>query len=98
MATRPGGRGQSLGNSSLGGSSQESAFGGSGGSSIPASARDTVQRLKDMVSNTEEEIYAALKECGMDPNRAAERLLNQGMRLALRRAVESCVLLRPRLL
>ena len=50
------------------------------GQTIPSSAKTLVQELKQVVSNTEDEIYAALKECNMDPNEAAQRLLSQGRR------------------
>ncbi len=45
---------------------------------IPASTRKVVQELMEVVGNSEEEIYAMLKECNMDPNETAQRLLNQG--------------------
>jgi hypothetical protein len=45
---------------------------------IPASTKKVVQDLKEVVGNSEEEIYAMLKECNMDPNETAQRLLNQG--------------------
>lgn len=52
--------------------------GGGGAVDIPASTKKVVQDLKEVVGNSEEEIYAMLKECNMDPNEAAQRLLNQG--------------------
>jgi len=55
--------------------------GGGGGAvavEIPASTKKVVQDLKEVVGNSEEEIYAMLKECNMDPNETAQRLLNQG--------------------
>ncbi|KAI4370981.1 hypothetical protein MLD38_019265 [Melastoma candidum] len=56
--------------------------GGGGGSNgvpavIPAGARKIVQSLKEIVNCPEQEIYAALKECNMDPNEAVNRLLSQ---------------------
>ena len=45
---------------------------------IPASTKKVVLDLKEVVGNSEEEIYAMLKECNMDPNETAQRLLNQG--------------------
>ncbi|XP_051125501.1 uncharacterized protein LOC127247613 isoform X2 [Andrographis paniculata] len=44
---------------------------------IPAGARKVVQSLKEIVNCSEVEIYAALKECSMDPNEAVNRLLSQ---------------------
>lgn len=56
------------------------AAGNGGGAvqSIPAGARKMVQSLKEVVPYTEAEIYAALKECNMDPNETVSRLLSQG--------------------
>ena len=51
--------------------------------SIPANARKVVQDLKEIVSNSEEEIYTMLKECNMDPNETVQKLLNQGMLMDL---------------
>lgn len=45
---------------------------------IPPTAKKVVQTVKEIVNCTEQEIYAVLKECDMDPNRAVERLLAQG--------------------
>eukprot|EP00249_Psilotum_nudum_P021826 c28270_g1_i1 orf=714-3578(-) len=50
---------------------------GGGLSTIPANARKVVQDLKEIVRNSDEEIYAMLKECDMDPNEAVQRLINQ---------------------
>lgn len=56
--------------------------GGGGGnngiSTIPAGSRKMVQSLKEIVSCSDLEIYAALKECNMDPNEAVNRLLSLG--------------------
>ncbi|KAF8007416.1 hypothetical protein BT93_K1429 [Corymbia citriodora subsp. variegata] len=52
----------------------------SGGSkvSIPSSVRKTIQDIKEITgSHSEEEIYAMLKECSMDPNETAHKLLYQ---------------------
>ncbi|GMI70906.1 hypothetical protein like AT3G07660 [Hibiscus trionum] len=47
-------------------------------SSIPSSVRKTIQNLKEITGNhSEDEIYAMLKECSMDPNETAQRLLLQ---------------------
>ncbi|KAK9285319.1 hypothetical protein L1049_024510 [Liquidambar formosana] len=46
--------------------------------SIPNSVRKTIQNLKEITGNhSEEEIYAMLKECSMDPNETAQKLLLQ---------------------
>ena len=56
-----------------------SGKGNNGISSIPAASRKMVQSLKEIVSNcTEQEIYATLKECNMDPDETVNRLLSQG--------------------
>lgn len=44
---------------------------------LPASARKLVQGLKEIVSRSDAEIYAALRDCGMDPDEAVSRLLSQ---------------------
>ncbi|KAE8708087.1 hyphally regulated cell wall protein 3-like isoform X2 [Hibiscus syriacus] len=47
-------------------------------SSIPNSVRKTIQNIKEITGNhSEDEIYAVLKECSMDPNETAQRLLLQ---------------------
>jgi len=48
-----------------------------GGVKIPPSAMEVVRSLKEIVENSEDEIYAMLKECNMDLNETAQRLLNQ---------------------
>ncbi|BFG25886.1 hypothetical protein CerSpe_121590 [Prunus speciosa] len=46
--------------------------------SIPNSVRKTIQDIKEITGNhSEEEIYAMLKECNMDPNETAQKLLLQ---------------------
>ncbi|MCO5594245.1 hypothetical protein L7F22_048272 [Adiantum nelumboides] len=64
--------------------SQGSRVGAAAGSSaassslsIPANARKVVQDLQEIVKISDEEIYAMLKECNMDPNETVQRLLNQ---------------------
>ncbi|KAG6550044.1 hypothetical protein Mapa_008558 [Marchantia paleacea] len=57
--------------------SSSRAGGGSGSAAIPANARKTVQSLREIVPNSEDEIYAMLKECNMDANETVQRLLNQ---------------------
>lgn len=53
--------------------------GGAGGvAMIPTGSRKMVDSLKEIVKNhPDSEIYAALKECNMDPNEAVSRLLSQ---------------------
>ena len=51
-----------------------------GTSGIPAEWRKMVQSLKEIVGNcTDQEIYATLRECNMDPDEAVNRLLTQGL-------------------
>ncbi|KAL3688114.1 hypothetical protein R1sor_014423 [Riccia sorocarpa] len=57
--------------------SSSRAGGGSGSAAIPANARKTVQSLREVVPNSEDEIYAMLKECNMDANETVQRLLNE---------------------
>ncbi|XP_018451330.2 uncharacterized protein LOC108822686 isoform X1 [Raphanus sativus] len=51
--------------------------GNNGMNDIPPKSRKTVESLKEIVNSPEAEIYAMLKECGMDPNEAVHRLLSQ---------------------
>lgn len=44
---------------------------------IPAGSRKMVQSLKEIVNLPDHEIYVTLKDCGMDPNEAVQRLLSQ---------------------
>ncbi|GAB4845906.1 hypothetical protein Ancab_024911 [Ancistrocladus abbreviatus] len=45
--------------------------------SIPNNVRKTIQNIKEITSNhSEEDIYAMLKECSMDPNETTQRLLH----------------------
>lgn len=56
--------------------------GGKGGAAagpVPAASRKLVQSLKEIVNRPEAEIYAALRDCGMDPDEAVSRLLSQGL-------------------
>ncbi|CAL9073763.1 unnamed protein product [Musa textilis] len=54
--------------------------GGGSRVSIPAGVRRTIQNIKEIAGNhSDEEIYAMLKECGMDPNETAQKLLLQGI-------------------
>ncbi|XWS31102.1 hypothetical protein CRYUN_Cryun23aG0048800 [Craigia yunnanensis] len=47
-------------------------------SSIPNSVKKTIQNIKEITGNhSEDEIHAMLKECSMDPNETAQRLLLQ---------------------
>lgn len=45
---------------------------------IPAASKKMVQSLKEIVNCPENEIYAMLNECNMDPNETVNRLLSQG--------------------
>ncbi|GMY09621.1 GBF-interacting protein 1 isoform X2 [Fagus crenata] len=46
--------------------------------SIPSNMKKTIQNIKEITGNhTEDEIYAMLKECSMDPNETAQKLLLQ---------------------
>ncbi|KAJ9176759.1 hypothetical protein P3X46_012039 [Hevea brasiliensis] len=46
--------------------------------SIPSNVRKTIQNIKEITGNhSEEEIYATLKDCSMDPNETAQKLLLQ---------------------
>ena len=53
--------------------------GGFRSSTIPTNVRKTIQNIKEITGNhSEDEIYAMLKECCMDPNETAQKLLRQG--------------------
>ncbi|KAF8716392.1 hypothetical protein HU200_026362 [Digitaria exilis] len=53
---------------------------GADAGTIPAASRRMVQSLKVILADRSEgEIYATLCDCGMDPDIAVERLINQGM-------------------
>ncbi|XP_008797741.2 GBF-interacting protein 1-like isoform X4 [Phoenix dactylifera] len=46
--------------------------------SIPSNVRKTIQNIKEIAGNhSDEEVYAMLKDCSMDPNETAQRLLLQ---------------------
>ncbi|MCL7035936.1 hypothetical protein MKW94_020706 [Papaver nudicaule] len=46
--------------------------------SIPNTVRKTIQNIKEIAGNhSDDEIYAMLKECSMDPNETTQRLLFQ---------------------
>ncbi|XP_060186953.1 GBF-interacting protein 1-like isoform X3 [Lycium barbarum] len=46
--------------------------------SIPTNVRKMIQNIKEMTTNhSEDEVYAMLKECCMDPNETAQKLLSQ---------------------
>ncbi|KAL4185771.1 hypothetical protein AMTRI_Chr10g232330 [Amborella trichopoda] len=50
----------------------------SGGASIPSSVRKMIQNIKEIAGNHhDDEIYAMLKECNMDPNETTQKLLLQ---------------------
>ncbi|GAB4825317.1 hypothetical protein Ancab_008189 [Ancistrocladus abbreviatus] len=47
-------------------------------STIPSNVKKMIQNIKEITGNhSEEEIYAMLKECSMDPNETAQKLLLQ---------------------
>jgi hypothetical protein len=47
--------------------------------SIPTGVRKTIQNIKEITGNhSDDEIYAMLKECSMDPNETTQKLLFQG--------------------
>jgi GBF-interacting protein 1 N-terminal len=47
---------------------------------ISSKVRSTVKSIKEVVGDhSESDIYAALKETNMDPDEAAQKLLNQGV-------------------
>jgi hypothetical protein len=53
---------------------------GADSAAIPTASRKMVQSLKGILADRSEgEIYATLCDCGMDPDIAVERLINQGM-------------------
>lgn len=67
-----------------GGAVGSNGKGNTGISGIPAGSRKMVQSLKEIVNNcTEQEIYAMLKDCNMDPNESVNRLLAQGHKATL---------------
>jgi hypothetical protein len=45
---------------------------------VPPVSRKLVQSLKEIVNCPETEIYAALRECSMDPDEAVSLLISQG--------------------
>jgi GBF-interacting protein 1 N-terminal len=46
---------------------------------IPAGVRKTIDNIKEIASNhSDEEVYAMLRECSMDPNETCQKLLLQG--------------------
>ncbi|CAK7349150.1 unnamed protein product [Dovyalis caffra] len=52
--------------------------GGGARVSIPSNVRKMIQNIKEITGNhSDEEIHAMLKECSMDPNETAQKLLSQ---------------------
>ncbi|XP_022753009.1 GBF-interacting protein 1-like isoform X2 [Durio zibethinus] len=51
--------------------------GGGSGVSIPDNAKKTIQSIREITGkqHSDEEVYAVLKECSMDPNETAQKLL-----------------------
>lgn len=58
--------------------SRNDGSGGGGSEGLSPAVKKVVQSVKEIVNCTEQEIYAVLKECDMDPNLAVEKLLAQG--------------------
>ncbi|KAE8713722.1 GBF-interacting protein 1 [Hibiscus syriacus] len=61
--------------------SSQGGVGGAGGGSrfsIPENAKKTIQSIREITGkqHSDEEIYAVLKECFMDPNETAQKLLH----------------------
>ncbi|MED6108585.1 hypothetical protein PIB30_119157 [Stylosanthes scabra] len=53
-------------------------YAGGGDAAVPAAAKKVVNSVKEILNFcSDQEIYAALRECDMDPNRTVERLLAQ---------------------
>lgn len=51
---------------------------------IPSTLKKTIQSIKEITGNhSDEDVYAMLKECSMDPNETAQKLLLQGTCLLL---------------
>ncbi|KAF9621078.1 hypothetical protein IFM89_016512 [Coptis chinensis] len=66
--------------SSSSSSSKKEKQGNGAGSCIPKEFMKVVKSMKEIVTNSsEEEIYAVLIECNMDPDEAVQRLLSQGL-------------------
>ncbi|RWW66221.1 hypothetical protein BHE74_00026441 [Ensete ventricosum] len=54
--------------------------GGGARVSIPPSVRRMIQNIKEIAGHhSDEDIYSMLKECAMDPNETAQKLLLQGL-------------------
>lgn len=53
--------------------------------SIPGSVKKTIENIKEITgqSHGDDEIHAMLKECSMDPNETAQRLLLLGLVFSL---------------
>lgn len=48
--------------------------------SIPDSLRRTIQDIKEITGkHSDEDVYAMLKDCNMDPNETAQKLLYLGV-------------------
>ncbi|KAH9793804.1 Flocculation protein [Citrus sinensis] len=62
----------------MSGSGSSSSSSSSSRVSIPNNMKKMIQNIKEITGNhSEDEIYAMLKECSMDPNETAQRLLFQ---------------------
>lgn len=67
----------------MGSESKNGGSGGGGGVGLSSetyspATKKMIQSLKEIVNCPDSEIYAALKECNMDPDDAVNRLLSQG--------------------
>lgn len=64
---------------------------GVGGSrvSIPSNVRKTIQDIREITGkqHSDDEIYSVLKECSMDPNETAQKLLYLGINIYIRSIV-----------
>lgn len=53
--------------------------------SIPDNVKSTIQNIREITKklHSDDEIYAVLKECSMDPNETAQKLLYLGIHISL---------------
>lgn len=56
--------------------------GGNARVSIPDNVRKTIENIREITGkqHTDEDVYAMLRECAMDPNETAQKLLYLGNR------------------
>jgi hypothetical protein len=87
-----GGGGSAMRGSGRGGGGRQPylAWDGADMAVIPQESRKMVQSLKGILADrSEAEIYTTLRDCGMDPDVAVERLISQGILRSLPFAVPS---------